>query len=76
MWAANDKLTIIFASEHIKVALYKNLPATVDAEINVGDERLMFREKSAKWVVPYLVIHNDGKILMLDTGNQSIRPNR
>lgn len=73
MRAAKDELSNLISTGRTKTALARNIPSSADMEIRVADEVLMFREKPvSKWLELYLVNHDDGKMLKLDTGDRLI----
>lgn len=61
MRSAPDELIKTIANNRIMTALIRNVSDATDAEIDVGDEVLMFRGKPAsKWEGPYIVTRFQG----------------
>lgn len=52
----------VIARARLRTAMNKNVPASADSELNIGDMCLIYRESPiSKWVGPYRVIDIDSK---------------
>ena len=72
MLKARDEMTTIIAGSQMKKALRSNAPGAAMADIPIGSEVLVYKEKPIdKWVGPHKVLDINGKMLHVEINGRA-----
>lgn len=72
MQSVRAEMAKLVAKARVHVALSRNVPTAVDANIRILDQVLVFREKPVnKWMGPYKVLDVYGKINHVDISGKN-----
>lgn len=67
------KIATAVATDRIKKALARRVPAANNVELIEGREVLKYRENPvAEWIRPYFIYSRDNNMLLLNTGDRYI----